>query len=371
MPGQTVLVTGANKSIGYETARRMGALGYGIWLGCRDLDRGEAAAHKLRDAGCAVRVIAIEVTNDESVEAAAARVMAEDGRLDVLVNNAGIPGSYAPPSLQPMAEIKDVYEVNVFGPIRVTQAFLPLLKAAPRANVVMVSSGLGSLGWLTTPGHEFYGVNIMGYNSSKTALNAITVAFAKELMASGIKVNAADPGYTATDFNGHSGYRTVEQAADVMCVSPRSTRTGRPRVPFTMAGTCRGEALAAATEAAWPGLSARRESASLGTGVHRPGRCERSECRGGGRPRGRPGLWCRRTSTGWPPFCDEPTADRSTRAGHWVEADAARAVARLTTAGRIARPRERSWPGASGSKPSRSARASTAGCRRPNPPSCR
>ena len=216
MPRKTVLVTGANKSIGFETARRMGALGYGIWLGCRDPDRGEAAARKLRDAGCEVRVIQIEVTDDESVKAAAARVAAEDGCLDVLVNNAGIPGGYAAPSLQPVAEIKDIYEVNVFGPVRMTQAFLPVLKAAPRANVVMVSSGLGSLGWLTTPGHEFYGVNILGYNSSKSALNAVTVAFAKELMASGIKVNAADPGYTATDFNNHSGHRSVEQAADVI-----------------------------------------------------------------------------------------------------------------------------------------------------------
>ena len=213
---KTVLVTGANKSIGYETVRRMGALGYEVWLGCRDITRGEAAARKLRDAGSKVRVIEIEVTDEKSVMSAAARVMAADGHLDVLVNNAGIPGGYAAPSLQHVSEIKDVYEVNVFGPIRTTQAFLPLLKAAPRANVVMVSSGLGSLGWLTTVGHEFYGVNILGYNSSKSALNAITVAFAKELMASGIKVNAADPGYTATDFNNHSGYRTVEQAADVI-----------------------------------------------------------------------------------------------------------------------------------------------------------
>ena len=217
MPEKTVLVTGANKSIGFETARRLGALGFGIWLGSRDRERGEAAAKALRDTGARVRVLEIEVTDQESVRAAAARVMAEDGTLDVLINNAGIPGGRpTAPSLQPVAEISDVYEVNVLGPIRVTQAFLPHLKAAPSANVVMVSSGLGSLGWLTTPGHEFYGVNILGYNSSKTALNAVTVAFAKELQDGGIKVNAADPGYTATDFNNHSGYRTVEQAAEVI-----------------------------------------------------------------------------------------------------------------------------------------------------------
>ena len=112
-----------------------------------------------------------------------------------------------------MAEVRTVYETNVLGPIRVTQAFLPLLRAAGGGNVVMVSSGLGSLGWLSDPANQFYGVNILGYNSSKSALNAVTVSFAKEFASLGIRVNAADPGYTATDFNGHSGYRTVEQAA--------------------------------------------------------------------------------------------------------------------------------------------------------------
>jgi NAD(P)-dependent dehydrogenase (short-subunit alcohol dehydrogenase family) len=117
------------------------------------------------------------------------------------------------PTTQPVDVVREVYETNVFAPIRVTQIFLPLLMAAGHANVVMVSSGLGSLGWLSDPSNPHYGVNIMGYNSSKSALNAVSVAFAKELAASGVKVNAADPGYTATDFNDHTGYRTVEQAA--------------------------------------------------------------------------------------------------------------------------------------------------------------
>ena len=209
MTDKTALVTGANKSIGYETARRLGEAGYRIWLGSRDRERGEAAAAELRQKGLDVRMLEIDVASDASVEAAALRVFEEDGRLDALVNNAGILGSMLAPSEEPIAIIKDVYEVNVFGPIRTTQAFLPLLKAAPRANVVMVSSGLGSLGGLTDPASEFYAINILGYNSSKTALNAATVAFSKEFAAAGIKVNSADPGYTATDFNGHSGYRTV------------------------------------------------------------------------------------------------------------------------------------------------------------------
>ena len=214
MTTKTVLITGANKSIGFATARQLGQLGHRIWLGCRDVSRGQVASESLVSQGYDVRLLAIDVTSDDSVEAAAARVQDEDGRLDVLINNAGIPGGHpAAPSQQPVNDIRQVYETNVFGPIRVTQTFLPLLKSAGDANVVMVSSGLGSLGWLSDPANQFYGVNILGYNSSKSALNAVTVAFAKELAAAGINVNAVDPGYTATDFNGHSGYRTVDQAA--------------------------------------------------------------------------------------------------------------------------------------------------------------
>lgn len=216
MSAKAVLITGANKSIGFETARQLGRRGCRIWLGSRDIGRGEEAATVLAQEGIDVRPIEIDVIREDAVRSAAARVEAADGKLDVLINNAGIPGEMTNPSQQSVDDIRRIYETNVFGPIRVTQAFLPLLKAAAQANIVMVSSGLGSLGWLTDPENELYGVNILGYNSSKTALNAVTVSFAKELAEAGIKVNAADPGYTATDFNGHSGYRTVEQAAEVI-----------------------------------------------------------------------------------------------------------------------------------------------------------
>ncbi|CAL1691372.1 Oxidoreductase UcpA [Brevundimonas subvibrioides] len=213
MTGKTVLITGANKSIGFETARQMGRAGYRIWLSCRDTGRGQAAADTLTDEGLDVRLLEINVADDASVAAAAARVQVQDGRLDVLINNAGIPGqSLADTSLQPLEDIRQVYETNVFGVIRVTQAFLPLLKAAAPATIIMVSSGLGSLGWTTDPDNFHSKVNILGYNSSKSALNAVTVSFAKALAPHGIRVDCADPGYTATDFNGHSGYRTVEQA---------------------------------------------------------------------------------------------------------------------------------------------------------------
>lgn len=214
MTDRTVLITGANKSIGYETARQLGRQGLRIWLGSRDADRGAQAASRLAAEGVDVRTVTLDVTRDASVRSAVTRIGEADGKLDLLVNNAGIPGMQPiRPSEQPLDDIKAVYETNVFAPMRMTQAFLPLLKAGHDARVVMVSSGLGSLGWLSDPANPHHAVNILGYNSSKTALNAVTLAFAKDLAAYGIAVNAADPGYTATDFNGHSGYRTVEQAA--------------------------------------------------------------------------------------------------------------------------------------------------------------
>lgn len=213
---KNVLITGANKSIGFETARQLGEAGYRVWLGARDAGRGETAAETLRALGYDVRFLEIAVEDDASVKAAVDRVGREDGKLDVLVNNAGIAGAFADPAMQTVGDIREVYETNVFGPIRVTQAFLPLLKAAGSASIVNVSSELGSLGALMDPQSEFYGVNLLGYNSSKTALNAVTVSFAKALAASGIRVNSADPGYTKTDLNGHTGYRTVEQAAEII-----------------------------------------------------------------------------------------------------------------------------------------------------------
>ncbi|KQP28783.1 SDR family oxidoreductase [Methylobacterium sp. Leaf100] len=214
MTGKTVLITGANRSIGYETARQLGRSEYRVWLGSRDAARGRQAAERLREEGYDVRSLPLDVTCDDSVRNAVFAIEKEHGVLDVLINNAGVLGDPpVKPSEQRIDDIRAVYETNVFGPIRVTQAFLSLLKASEDASVIMVSSGLGSLGWLSDPANPFHGINVLGYNSSKTALNAGTVSFAKEFAPLGIRVNAADPGYTATDFNGHTGYRTVEQAA--------------------------------------------------------------------------------------------------------------------------------------------------------------
>ena len=214
---KSAVVTGANKGIGREIARRLATMGFKVWLGARDAGRGMAAAQELRAEGLDVQWLELDVTQDDSVAAAAKTVSAESASLDVLVNNAGVAINYdPPPSQQRVADIQATYEVNVFGPIRVTQAFLPLLLAAPAARIVMVSSSTGSIGRALDPATANHAVNLLGYGSSKTALNAVTVAFARELATQGIKVNAAAPGYTATDLNGYKGHRTVQQAAEIV-----------------------------------------------------------------------------------------------------------------------------------------------------------
>jgi len=217
IPVKSAVVTGANKGIGREVARRLATDGFKVWLGARDAVRGTRAAQELQAEGLDVRWLEIDVTRDESVAAAVRTVGNESARLDVLVNNAGVAINYdLPPSEQAVADIKATYEVNVFGPIRVTQAFLPLLLAAVAPRIVMVSSYSGSIGRTLDPATPSYSVNMLGYGSSKAALNAITVSFAKELATQGVRVNAAAPGYTATDLNRHKGRRTVQQAAGII-----------------------------------------------------------------------------------------------------------------------------------------------------------
>jgi len=213
---KTALITGANKGIGREIARQLGHKGYSIWLGCRDSERGEQAAAELRKEDIDAQLLELDVANDASVKAAAAAYAKASDALDVLVNNAGIAtGGYIAPTAASLEDMRAVYEVNVFGPVRVTQAFAPFLRKSGQGRIVMMSSSLGSIGEQLDMTSGTYGVNLLGYNSSKSALNMITVSFAKELSASGIKVNAANPGYVATDLNNHQGYRSVEQGAAI------------------------------------------------------------------------------------------------------------------------------------------------------------
>ena len=217
MPASTVLITGANKGIGLAVARKLGKCGYAVWIGARDEERGEAAAAGLRRDGVDAHALALDVTDDASVRAAADRLAGEVGALDVLVNNAGISiGTPVRATEEPVEDVRAMFEVNTFGPLRVTQAFLPLLRAANDARVVMMSSGLGSIAEAGDPAGLFWGVGYAGYCASKAALNMLTVKLAKELLADRIRVNAADPGFTATDLNGQSGPRTVEQAVGVV-----------------------------------------------------------------------------------------------------------------------------------------------------------
>lgn len=210
---KTALVTGANKGIGREIARQLATKGYTVWMGCRDVKRSQAAVNELAEAGLKVHLLEIDVASDAGVKAAAEVLAQQTDHLDALVNNAGLPGFLATPLEESMEDIKAIYEVNVFGPMRVTQAFQTLLKAAPSACVVNMSSGLGSLSRMSDPASEYGMFNHLGYNSSKTALNGVTVVLANALRPFGIKVNSADPGYVATDLNGHSGPGTVAEGA--------------------------------------------------------------------------------------------------------------------------------------------------------------
>jgi NAD(P)-dependent dehydrogenase (short-subunit alcohol dehydrogenase family) len=197
------LVTGANKGIGREIAAHLAALGTTVLLGARDAGRRAEAAAALRAAGGDVHPLALDVTDPASVAAAAVEVERGFGRLDVLVNNAGISGGHAAqaPGAADLAVIRSVFATNVLGVIAVTEAMLPLLRRSVAARIVNLSSSVGSLARMSDPGHYFARMpTVLAYAPSKAALNQVTVQYAKALRPEGILVNAADPGPCATDF---------------------------------------------------------------------------------------------------------------------------------------------------------------------------
>ena len=217
------LVTGANQGIGLQIAKDLVAYDFTVLVGSRNLQRGEAAA---KEIGPEARALQLDVTDQASITAAAERIRKELGRLDVLVNNAAISNTtkqasmsvqeYAKlvrPSNVSLAEMRAVWDTNVFGVLAVTQAMLPLLREAAAARIVNVSSGVGSLTRNADPASPWRSIFGPVYPASKTALNAITLAMAIELESSGIKVNAACPGYTKTNLNNYTGTRTVEEGA--------------------------------------------------------------------------------------------------------------------------------------------------------------
>ncbi len=211
--GDIALISGANKGIGYEIARGLGAKKITVLMGARDESRGQAAAGKLKAEGADARFIQLDVTDRGTIQRAAAWIEKEFGRLDILVNNAGIAEFGAKPSSVDLARVREVYETNLFGPMTLIQAMLPLLGKSRHGRIVNVSSSLGSMTLATKPDSPVSQMQVLGYNTSKSALNSMTVQFANELKDTSIKVNAICPGYCATDLNGHSGPRTAAQGA--------------------------------------------------------------------------------------------------------------------------------------------------------------
>lgn len=217
------LITGANKGLGYETARRLIEAGHQVYVGARDRDRGKRAADEL-----GASFVRVDVTDQESIDAAAEHIRERHGHLDVLINNAGISGPWVSPADTLPEHLHEVYDTNVYGVVRVTRAFTPLLERAAHPVIVNVSSGMGSIGVTSDPDRLESTLNSLTYTSSKTALNMITTQYAKAYER--IRINAVDPGYTATDFNQHAGQQTIEEGTDAIVamatIAPDDTRTG-------------------------------------------------------------------------------------------------------------------------------------------------
>lgn len=210
---KTVLVTGANKGIGYEIAAGLGALGFRVGVGARDERRREAAVAKLRAGGADAFGVPLDVSDDASVRAAAELIEREAGGLDVLVNNAGVTGGGAQqPTNADIAAMREAVETNVFGVVRVTNAMLPMLRRAASPRIVNVSSSVGSLGRQSDPGTDVGPVSI-AYSPSKTYLNAVMIQYVRELAGTNILINAACPGYVATDLNGFHGTGTAQSGS--------------------------------------------------------------------------------------------------------------------------------------------------------------
>ncbi|GAA4835766.1 SDR family oxidoreductase [Kitasatospora terrestris] len=214
---KTALVTGANKGIGYEIAAGLGRLGYRVGVGARDATRREAAVEKLRADGVDAFGVPLDVTDDRSVTAAADLVDRLAGRLDALVNNAGIPGGMGPgwlqePTALDLDVVRTVVDTNVLGVVRVTNAMLPLLRRSASPRIVNVSSSVGSLARQADPDVEV-GPVMAAYAPSKSFLNALTLQYARQFAGTGVLINAACPGLVATDFTGFFGSRTAAQGA--------------------------------------------------------------------------------------------------------------------------------------------------------------
>ncbi len=215
---KVALITGANKGIGFEIGRQLGKLGFTVVLAARDEAKVNAAADRLRGEGLDVQGVRLDVTDPSTAEAASRWLDERFGRLDVLVNNAGIGPEFAAgtkPSGLGLAMLKETYETNVFGAFAVIKAFLLLLRKSAPSRIINQSSTLGSLGTLSDPDSPYYGNNLLACNSSKSALNGLTLAFSKDLAGDRISVNSVCPGWVKTDMGSDAAPRSVEQGAAI------------------------------------------------------------------------------------------------------------------------------------------------------------
>lgn len=225
----TALITGANRGIGRQVAHELTTIGWTVWVGARDPERGQTAVDQLCADGGDARLVQLDVTDDVSVDRATAVVGADGAALDVLINSAGViaPNARKPPAETTATDFLATFGVNLLGPVRVTHAFLPLLRRAADPRIVMVSSGMGSLTITGDPDRPESTIRSLVYPSSKAALNMVATQYAKGLPD--IRVNAVDPGYTATDLNGHRGTKTVAEGARVvvqLATAPAGGPTG-------------------------------------------------------------------------------------------------------------------------------------------------
>ncbi len=218
MEKQTVLITGANKGIGFEVAKQLAKKGYFVYIGSRSKENGQEALDKLRSEGITnAAILEIDVNEVQSIENAAQELQSKVSHLDVLINNAGISGGFQQhPSNISLELVKNVIETNFYGAIQTTQHFLELLKKSDHPRIVNVSSDLGSLAYQSNPDWQYAKIKPLAYIASKASLNAFTITLAAELKPLNFKVNSVNPGATATDLNNHMGSRTPEFSAQVI-----------------------------------------------------------------------------------------------------------------------------------------------------------
>jgi NAD(P)-dependent dehydrogenase (short-subunit alcohol dehydrogenase family) len=215
MDAKVALITGANKGIGLEIARQLGRQGIKVILGIRNFERGQAAVASLVSEGIDAFFMQLDVTNEAHIKEMAQKIEQMFGKLDILVNNAGIAIDKPFIMALDLNLMRQTFETNFFAAAVIIKELLPLLQKAPAARIVNMSSGLGSITFTGDPNFPLAGYKLIAYNASKTALNALTAMVAFELRDTAIKVNAADPGYVATDMTANTGPRTVQEGAAI------------------------------------------------------------------------------------------------------------------------------------------------------------